>query len=118
MAQRSVIIVIDNQTSQDLVLSTFNIPHGVPLSSPPQNIPPHTSSPPWEVDSDGFATGVEGNVIYHFQSNSSQLVTLYFDDPFEGDNVFSGQAPSPEYSVTPTVTGGNNASVIYTVTGP
>lgn len=115
MAQRSVIVVINNQTSQDLVLSSVNYPHGAPLSSPPQNIPPHTSTPAWEIDSDGFATGVEGTVIYHFQSDSSKLVSLYFDDPFVGDNVFSGQAPAG-YSVSTTVTGGNNASVVYTLT--
>jgi hypothetical protein len=116
MAQRSVIIVINNQTSQDLVYTSVNYPHGAPLSPPPQNIPANTSSPAWEVDSGGTGTGVEGNVIYHFQSDSSQLVSLYFDDPFIGSNVFSGQAPAG-YSVSTTVTGGNNASVVYTLTG-
>lgn len=116
MAQRSVIIVISNQTSQDLALSSVNYPHGAPLSPPPQSIPSQTSSPAWEVDSDGFATGVEGNVIYNFQSDSSRLVSLFFDNPFEGGNNFSGQAP-PGYSVATTVTGGNNASVVYTLTG-
>ena len=117
MAQRSVIIVIDNQTSQDLVFSAANYSHGAPLSQPPQNIPPHTSSPEWEVDSDGFATGVEGTITYHFQSDSSKLVNLYFDDPFVGSNAFSGQAPDG-YSVSTTATGGNNVYVIYTLTGP
>lgn len=114
MAQRSVIIVINNQTSQDLAFSSVNYPHGAPVSPPPQSIPAHTSSLAWEVDSDGLATGVEGTVIYHFQSDSSKLVSLYFDDPFVGDDVFSGQAPAG-YSVSTTVTGGNNASVVYTL---
>ena len=116
MAQRSVIIVIDNQTSQNLAFTSVNYPHGVPLSSPPQSIPANTSTPAWEVDSDGFATGVEGTVIYNFQSDSSQLVSLYFDNPFEGSNTFSGQAPVG-YAVSTTVTGGNNASIVYTLTG-
>ncbi len=115
MAQRSVIVVFDNQTSQDLVLSAFNVPHGTPVGGgPPQNIGPN-SSVTWEVDSSGFATGVEFSVIYHFQSNSSQLVSMNCDNPFVGTSSYTGSGPTG-YSLTNSVTGGNNATVTYILT--
>ena len=115
MAERSVVITLANQTSQNLFLSAQNLLHGIWAVQPPQNIGPNSSAT-FEADSNGFATGVEGSATYSFQSASSQLVNLVFDNPFVGASSYTGSAPAG-YHLDPFTSGGNNAAVIYTLTG-
>ena len=115
-AQRSVQVTFNNQTSQALELNSANLAHGIWGSQPPQTIPPNSSAN-WESESQGFMTGVQGDVIYSFQNASSTLVTLNWDNPFVGSGTYTGNGTNPSYSVNPDlVQDGNNASVIYTLT--
>jgi hypothetical protein len=115
-AQRSVQVTFNNQTSQVLQLNSANLAHGI-WGIPPPPIVVANSSVTWESESQGFMTGVQGDVIYSFQSQSSTLVTLNWDNPFVGSSVYTGTVNNPSYSVaTDIVQDGNNASVIYTLT--
>jgi hypothetical protein len=114
-AQRSVNIIFDNQTSQDLALITVNILHGNFAGQPPQNIGPNIGVT-LEVDSDEFSTSVEGSITYSIRSSTSQFVVLAFDSrPFLSESSYTGSAPAG-YSLAISVTGNTNAIVTYFLT--
>lgn len=111
MAARSVVITFDNQTSQNLTLNAQGLSHGIWATPPPSSIGPNSSAT-FEADSNGFLTGVQGNVTY--QSTGSQPVNLVFDNPFAGSSSYSGDT-AVEYTLSTSVNGGNNATVTYTL---
>lgn len=131
MAQRSVDIVLVNQTSQQLTLTGAPVlQHGILVTQPPATIPPNSSGT-WDTESNGLATGTQGSVSYTFQGAPAQLVQVNWDNPFIGESTYSMNYPFPGFSATinngtdivaglnGTVTitgGGNNAKIIYTLT--
>lgn len=109
MAARSVVIIFNNQTSQNLTLIAQGLSHGEWSTSPPPSIGPNSSTT-FEADSDGLFTGVQGSVTY--QGTGSQTVNLVFDNPFVGSSSYSGNA-ALELALSTSVNGGNNATVTY-----
>jgi hypothetical protein len=115
-AQRSVQATLVNQTSNDLQLSSSNLLHGIFGNQPPNTITAGQSGS-WEAESQGLATGTQGDVIYNFANNTATLVTLNWDNPFVGSSSYGGSVNNPAFILTTNVvTPGNNSTVIYTLT--
>ncbi|NJL29009.1 MAG: hypothetical protein HC897_14535 [Thermoanaerobaculia bacterium] len=114
-AARSVQVVLANLTPETLILASSNLSHGIWSAgmAPPQNIPPFASAT-WQLESNGFLTGAEGSSTYAFEGDSSQVVTLSWNDPYAGGDTFSASAPS-DFLVTTNSADGDNATVTHTL---
>jgi len=112
MAQRSAIVSFDNQTGATLTLVSSVLQHGEWDQQPPQTIAPHANAS-WSSESDGFATGTAGQVVY--SCPGGQVVTT-FDNPFSGSNGATGQAPQG-YQITVEFSQGDNMTASFTLMG-
>jgi hypothetical protein len=112
MAARSAIATFNNETNVTLTLNSAVLQHGEWDTQPPQTIGP-LSSATWSSESDGFATGTQGQVVYSLPGG---VVTTTYDNPFSGTNGCTADAP-PAYQVNCTTTDGDNQVVTYTLTG-
>jgi len=68
---------------------------------------------------EGSGTGCEGNVYYNFtdQNGNTQSISLYYQDPFIGSNIFKiSVPPGMTGSATPNVPSGS-VTVVWTVSG-
>ncbi|MBW8877044.1 MAG: Crystal protein ET79 [Acidobacteria bacterium] len=121
MASRSVLVNFQNQTSQTLSRTSFGLQGGIWSNGPngqmvpPEQIPPHTNVT-WESESNGLMTGTQGYANYDVAGNSSQTVALTWDDPYAGSDGYTGVC-SPPYSLTTIGGQGDNATVVYTLSG-
>ena len=116
MAARSVIISFTNETVQTLQKLSAGLSHGTWTTEPPQSIPQGTST--WESESDGIATGTEGEVNYLIpgKSTSQRTVHLHWDNPFVGDNSYDELAPDG-FEITHSDGSGDNAQVFWHFAG-
>lgn len=113
MAARSVLCTLVNYTGEPLTfVGPPQLDHGI--LTPGQKPPPACGGMAvWSAESDGIMTGTEGRVTYRGPSGS---VTLYWNNPFVGDNDY-GATPGGAYIIT-AVQGskvGNNVNVTYIV---
>lgn len=88
-ATRSTAWTITNATDSDWTLLSSNLNHGVWATNPPQTIKSGATGT-FTSESNGFATGDEGTVVYSFSAGS---VSFYFDNPFIGSDDFSVNTP-------------------------
>jgi hypothetical protein len=95
MAQRSVNASLFNDTSYVLTLSSFNVTNGKTVASPPQTIPAGGTGS-WETENEDLFTGTAGNVVYVGNASTGNFsVTCNWNDPFVGDDQFSGSTTLP-----------------------
>jgi len=68
---------------------------------------------------EGSGTGCQGQVTYTFtdQNNNPQDITLFYKDPYTGDNAFSATVPGGLSCTNNGPTHGDTVSVIYTISG-
>lgn len=119
MSARSVNATLNNNTSfaLQLLTSSISLLHGEWTTYPPSTIPAGGTGN-WQSDSDGFATGTEGSLVYQFiYSNNGALsietLKVYWDDPFAGGNGYSITCSVPALKVGYSGGDGDNASVTY-----
>ena len=122
MAVRSVIVDFVNQTSKTLSRQDFGLSIGIWSNGPngqmvpPEQIPPNGNAL-FGSESDGFATGTQGFANYEIGGDSTQIVSLQWDNPFKGDNSYPSTSPN-NYSLQILGGEGNNATVVMILTGP
>ncbi len=111
MAERSVVVVLTNNTEFLLQLDTNDIglQEGEWTNYPPPAIlPGETGS--WETDSGRFATGVGGFLRYHIQDNQNNWVRIQWEDPTKDVTVFQTTSatetstPSYRHQIFPEIT--------------
>jgi hypothetical protein len=121
MAARSTHVTVINRAGRlNLVKLKQELDHGVWSSEPPALI---GNLGTWMSESDGFATGTEGRVVYQIQTDEGELVgqlRLGWDNPFVGSNEYSESvspqatsATTPGFSVVHVGGGGDNAEVTF-----
>ena len=123
MAARSTTIIVNNESNAALVRSSWNLLHGIWSRDqlPPEHILAGTPASPftvtWESESQGAATGTEGQVVYTFPDGQT-TVTIYWDNPYIGSNGYNITFSGPHAG---THQGGftegddDNATVTFTI---
>ncbi|MGV9713164.1 OmpL47-type beta-barrel domain-containing protein [Gordonia sp. NPDC003424] len=117
MAARSVTITLTNDIDAALVLTHWDLDHGVWGTNPPARIEPGTSAT-WEAESDGVATGTEGSVDFELDlgAGTTGRVHLFFDNPFVGSNSYDQSAPAAFSFTGPGGSDGNDSTFRLTLT--
>ncbi len=114
MAARSFSIQVINLSGLDLSLKDKTLDHGIwgnnDSNTPPEDIA-NQSKAMIEAESQGFATGTQGQVMY---SSSAGPFQIQWDNPFSGSNAFFVSVPQG-YDKTYTDISGNNANVTLTL---
>lgn len=122
MAARSVVVVLVNTTDRSLTKEDENLSHGQWDSEPPSSIGPQ-SQVSWKTESNGFATGTEGEVNYHVDQLGDVIqipspdpapLHLHWDNPFIGSNSYDESAPG--FVVIHDGGGGDDATVTFFLT--
>jgi uncharacterized protein (DUF2147 family) len=123
MASRSTTVIVRNQSNAALVRTSWELAHGIWSNDqlPPEQIAAGTPAAPgtatWESESQGFATGTEGQAVYTFPDGNT-TVTIYWDNPYSGSNAyritFSGPGAG-SYRGSYTGGDGDNATVTFTI---
>ncbi len=95
MAQRSVTSTLKNEGKHDLILESTTLDHGIwsAAGQPPARIAQGAEGR-WGSESNGFMTGTEGTAIYAVDGTGAKL-TVYWDNPFVGDNTFTQSLAQP-----------------------
>jgi hypothetical protein len=123
MAARSVLVNLQNQTTQTLTRMNFGLRGGIWSSGPngqmvpPEQIPPQKNST-WQSESNGFMTGTEGFADYEIGSGGDpkQIVSLIWKNPFRSKNSYPSSISIPNnYRLEKTDGQGNNAAVTFTL---
>ncbi|MFX0573313.1 hypothetical protein [Nocardia nepalensis] len=116
MAQRSYWIKAYNLTGQELTQKSKELDHGI-WSDNGQDTPPDVfksaAKAEWGSESDGFATGTEGNVIFSLNGGGGQF-EIYWDNPYVGSDQTWVTAPKG-YTYVKDDSGGNNATLKVTL---
>ena len=112
MAARSTSIVLHNHTTEDLTLTSTDLPHGAWTVPPPDGIGPGADGA-WESESDGIATGTEGSAVYAI-GGQGDSVRIDWDNPFGGTNKYTFNLSSG-WAIYQSGWEGNNVSVEYTL---
>jgi hypothetical protein len=96
-AARSTQINFNNSTIAILTRNSMSLQWGIWSNEgsavPPENIIGGTHAQ-WQSESAGFLTGTQGSASYAVNDDSTQLVTIEWDNPFKGDNSYTLTAPS------------------------
>jgi hypothetical protein len=92
-AVRSVIVVFLNGTGSPLKLVDKELAHGIwtPNWLPPDTIPVGATAQ-WRSESNGVATGTEGEAAYEIQGQAGKF-TFRWNNPFIGANTYSLTVP-------------------------
>lgn len=103
MACRGVENILVNESQHELVLESHELDHGIwsPTGPMPARIAPGATAR-WGSESNGFMTGTEGTAIYKVGSTGARL-TIYWDNPFIGDNEFKQTFAQPSAGGGPGV---------------
>ena len=116
MAARSVFVNFVNNSDVALTRGAGSLSHGIWTNEPPLRIEAG-STVSWESESDGFATGTEGEVTYNIEFGPGQLSTesahFHWDNPFVGSNSYDDSTPVL-FKVDKTGGDGDNATVNWT----
>ncbi len=117
-AARSTHVFLANLTRCDLVLVTARLDHGEWTVRPPHRIALGDEGN-WESESNGFATGTEGEADYFTQSCrdpglNGKRVHFHWDNPFVGSNSYDTAGTDGAFH--PHIVGGdgNHAGVSVT----
>lgn len=123
MAARSTNVIFINESGAALVRSFWNLSHGIWSQDvlPPEQIAAGTPTNPatatWESESQGFATGTEGQAAYTFPDGQT-TVAIYWDNPYSGSNGYGITFSGPDagsYQGSYTGGEGDNATVTFTI---
>jgi hypothetical protein len=111
MAARSTAIALHNETEFDLINPEIELPHGQWTDpwQPPSRISAHSIGE-FRSESDGFLTGTEGSVRYHFDHGGAATVYVHWDNPFDGVNSYH-QFTDNGFEVYHTGGDGNDARI-------
>lgn len=113
MAGRSVNGSLINGSGYPLTLSSFNVTNGQAVKTPPQSLPAGGEAS-WTTENATPLTGTAGNVTYVGAGPTGNFsVTCNWDDPFIGDDQFSGSTTLVGTNVTYSTKDGDNATVIF-----
>jgi hypothetical protein len=123
MAKRSVVVQLVNNTQYLLSIDSnnFSLDHGEWTTKPPPYIQDNKTGQ-WESESDGVMTGTEGHCGYFIQDEyidtTPNWVYVYWDDPYYGGNERGCSVSNSDlYTCTPPSSyGGNNATMVFTLT--
>ncbi len=91
-AARSSHVIIQNQTAQRLIYVRGSVAHGEVTKKPPSAIAPGGTGDLF-AESNGFATGTEGYVVYRVEGVAGEA-QFNWDNPFVGSNSASASAPA------------------------
>ncbi|KAA6223842.1 hypothetical protein CP973_19665 [Streptomyces albofaciens JCM 4342] len=110
--QRSTHVTLNNQTGANWTRTWATLQHGEwqANSYPAESIGAYSSAS-WQSQSDGFATGTEGEAVY---ATGYGEVRVKWNNPYVGSNSYSCTAPGG-HSCVWSGGSGNNASVTFTV---
>jgi hypothetical protein len=117
-AARSVVVVVFNDSDCKFVFSSATLWHGIWATPVPGAINPHTTVS-WRTDSNGFMTGVEGEISYVPAAGCAKQppsFTVYWDDPYVGSNSYFWEFNSPNpygWKMTMSGGGGSNATITF-----
>ena len=114
MAARSVTVTFTNNCDLALIRNNGNLSHGEWDTEPPLRIEAGTTVT-WESESDGVATGTEGEVYYDIETFAGQTggqVHVHWDDPFIGSNSYDESCPDG-YQIGRSGGSGNDADVTW-----
>ncbi|MFH8749508.1 hypothetical protein ACH4GK_26920 [Streptomyces rimosus] len=111
-AQRSTHVTLENRTGVSMTRKWASLTHGEwqANSYPPEMIGSNSSAA-WQSQSDGFATGTEGEAVY--VTNYGEIYVKW-NNPYVGSNSYTCTA-SGGHSCERSGGSGNNASVTFTV---
>src|SRR5665213_1639147 len=91
-AARSTHLIIQNQSAKRLIFVRGHLDHGEVTKKPPSVIQPGASGDLF-AESNGFATGTQGFVVYRIDGVPGEA-TFSWDNPFVGSNSASASAPA------------------------
>ena len=111
---RTVTILVVNSTSSPLNCGTAVLDGGEWASYPP-DVTAAGATGRWRTQSNGFATGTEGNATLNIGATSAS-VTIRWSNPYWGKSAYTCEAPSGYTCSVSTVTG-SAATVTATVSG-
>jgi hypothetical protein len=117
-AARSTEVFLANLTRCDLLLVTARLDHGEWTRRPPGLIFLGDEGK-WESESNGIATGTEGEADYFTQScrNASfnnKRIHLHWNNPFIGSNSYDTAGTDPAFGTHIVGGSGNHAGVSFT----
>jgi len=124
MAARSVHVILDNKTSNELQHEHFDVTHGIFSSYPPSPVQPFSRAE-WVSESDGIFTGTAGSASYHLlfiKKGDDQILidvpdlnhlSLAWNNPFAGSNSYSQSVGKSGFAVHRSGGAGDNAIVIF-----
>lgn len=118
---REVEVFMTNSTRCDLVLVTTRLDHGEWVRRPPSLIE-RGDTVEWQSDSNGVATGTEGEADYVTQGcrnpgNNTKRVHLHWDNPFIGSNSYDTAGTDGAFQTRIVGGSGNHAGVQFTFIG-
>lgn len=111
-AARSTHVVIKNNTERTMTFVSGTAKHGIVTNKPPRYIAPGATGE-LRAESNGFATGTEGSVVYKLDGIGG-TATFYWDNPFAGSNSANGSGP-PGFQVEMIGDKGNRTLVFFSI---
>ena len=115
MAARSTTVNLTNNADVALVRNSGSLSHGEWDTEPPLRVEVGQSVS-WESESDGVATGTEGEVFYDIETAPGQTggqAHFHWDNPFIGSNSYDESTPDG-YKADRSGGSGNDATVDWT----
>jgi hypothetical protein len=121
-AARSVEVFLSNNTGCALRLVSARLDHGEWTRQPPAEIRVGRLVS-WESESNGIATGTEGEADYITHScdvanNNTKRVHLHWNNPFVGGNSYDAAGTDPAFHVNIVGGSGHHAGVQFTFSTP
>ncbi|WP_031079680.1 aegerolysin family protein [Streptomyces sp. NRRL S-118] len=112
-AARSTHVTFNNHTDRLMARTDARLSWGVWTANqyPPEAIPPGNTRS-WQSESEGFATGTEGEATYVLQGVGN--VKVRWNNPYVGSNSYECSAPAG-YQCRRSGGGGDNASPVFTL---
>jgi len=117
-AHRSVQASVTNNTHCTWTKVDESLSHGVWATEPEDNVFAATM---WESESDGIATGTEGDVTYRLggcadPAQNTKFVRFHWDNPYAGSNSYDTFGSSAGVHAVRSGGSGDNAIVNWVVT--
>ncbi|MFI6108153.1 Crystal protein ET79 [Streptomyces sp. NPDC051310] len=112
-AARSTHVTFNNHTERLMVRTDARLYWGVWSTNqyPPESIPPGNTRA-WQSESEGFATGTEGEAAYVLEGVGS--VKVKWNNPYVGSNSYNCSAPAG-FQCRLSGGGGDNADPVFTL---
>ncbi len=117
MAARSVELTLDNNTGYQMTRVRMSLSGGI-WGANGARVPPEVivvgGAGVWSSDSEGFATGTEGDVVFRVGNTGAEL-RLYWSNPYVGSNTIFADGGGSLAVSSPADVSGNNARVRFSV---